>query len=702
MTEITIQLPTPYDKLACVLQDQSSALVIEAAPCTKVVPALLGWLFQRALRGEGAFLWSSVNYAEMRARCERWLAAVPDAYWKVKGNALLLPRSRITFTRELPDETFNDAVIADCDLIPDVRAWVALHVTGTVRTVGSVASTDHWFFGVARQAEKEGNYKRLTANDAIDAGVITQEQLDRVAAVTPPSAFKRQYACVTEVASAAPIILTRFFRERLWIRTKTGDVVPFNVNPIQHRYIAKKRAEAARLRRAGLPSKFLLLKYRRGGFTTLEQGTSYAFASTRPNVQCVTLAHTKDSTTRIFRMVKLFQERNPDPPKHRENANELEFTGLNSLHFIGTAGGKGFGRGDTLQRVHGSEVSKWCEGPEQLEKVDDLVAGLAEAASHGEVVLETTPNGVEWFCHKYREAKKKQNDWVPIFLPWFEDRTNRATVYDQAEILDTLTDRERFLMEQRGLDCGQIAWRRAKVKDLKKLFPQEYPEDDETCFLLSGRPFFDNEKILNMLEMTPEYERKHVPGGYIVIWEKPQKGVEYVLGADTSEGIPGGDSSGYGVLRRDTGDQVASLHGIFKPHVLAGHIAVAHKLYNDCIVGVERENHGHSVLNSLRTLGLYRDINIGGRLFYFAPEREGWSTNGETRPIMLDELAVAVEQGEMKVRDRDFLSECLTFRMQDNGKFEADPGCHDDTVMKWAIAWQMRKYRKKYLGATVG
>ena len=46
------------------------------------------------------------------------------------------------------------------------------------------------------------------------------------------------------------------------------------------------------------------------------------------------------------------------------------------------------------------------------------------------------------------------------------------------------------------------------------------------------------------------------------------------------------------------------------------------------------------------------------------------------------------------MRDRDLLAECLTFRLQSSGKFEADSGSHDDVVMKWAVCYQMRKHRR--------
>ena len=177
----------------------------------------------------------------------------------------------------------------------------------------------------------------------------------------------------------------RFARTRLFIRTdkpkeqltkyqldniKSGDegalIVPFDVSELQRKYLAIKRAA----KRRGY-KKFLLLKYRRGGFTTIEQGLSYQLTACRRHAQTVTLAHTSESTRRIFRIAKKYHEEDPSAPELKGvgNATTLEFPEVDSLFFIGTAGSTGFGRGDTLQRVHGSEVSKWCPGPQQYDKV---------------------------------------------------------------------------------------------------------------------------------------------------------------------------------------------------------------------------------------------------------------------------------------------------------------------------------------------
>ncbi len=147
-------------------------------------------------------------------------------------------------------------------------------------------------------------------------------------------------------------------------------------------------------------------------------------------------------------------------------------------------------------------------------------------------------------------------------------------------------------------------------------------------------------------------------------------------------------------LRVLVADQVAAAHGQFKPDRLANMICEGSHRFNDALMGIERENHGHAVIQKVRELGKGKSHLNGGDLFHFQKDRPGWSTNEQTRPIMLDKLSESLTDGFMQCNDRDFLGECLTFKLQTSGKFEADPGCYDDTVVKWAIAWQMRGVRR--------
>lgn len=509
-----------------------------------------------------------------------------------------------------------------------------------------------------------------------------------------------------------------FAKRNLQIRTVDNRVIPFELRPIQIKYLEAKRAAVEK----GKLPRYLLLKYRRGGFTTVEQAQSYALASRNRNINVLTLAQDGEVTARIFRIPVLMHQRDPEAPaiKGIGNQYKLEFPALNSLFYVGTAAGRGVGRGDTLSRVHWSEVAWSCLGFNQVMKQRDILTGLSEAASHGEMVLETTPNGSEMFREMYQEAKQGKNDWTPIFLPWFVDHTNRDKIVDPdeaASIVKTMDDDEQRLVAKHGLDPEQLKWRRRKKRELKRLFPQEYPEDDETCWLVSGTPFFDPQVLLRIRDFCRQPEMvdapnggsmpagaKVIPGGYEVEWEKPMPGVLYALGADTSEGLVGCDPSGIGVMRRDNGKQVKSLHGIFTPRVLADHIVRIHKQYNDALVGIERENHGHAVIQKVIDLGLEKPHHNGGSLYYHGSTpshraaeenrvaRAGWTTNVITRPIALEGLREWMEaEGALeRIMDRQFLAECMTFRLQADGTFAADPGSHDDSISKWSIANQMR------------
>src|SRR6185503_2509256 len=103
----------------------------------------------------------------------------------------------------------------------------------------------------------------------------------------------------------------------LKIRTETGKLIDFRLNPVQRKYMKLKKEAIL----AGRPPRFLVLKARREGITTLEQALSFYSVATRTNQQVVTVAHKKESTEMIFRMVNLFYDKlDPDVKPKRLTA----------------------------------------------------------------------------------------------------------------------------------------------------------------------------------------------------------------------------------------------------------------------------------------------------------------------------------------------------------------------------------------------
>jgi len=453
-----------------------------------------------------------------------------------------------------------------------------------------------------------------------------------------------------------------FFQNRIKIKNLHHNIVSLKAKKVQLLH-QKTKDDAIK---SGKKPRFLLLKSRRMGMTTWEQAHSYRATVTIPNTTCVTLADNKENTKTIFRMVTLMGRLDPrQPASLSESKVHIECVNINTYFYVGTAGSRSFSRGDNIYRAHGSEVSRW---PGDFDTIDDLVAGITEAARHGEVILETTANGAQgWYYDKYTEAMKGSNQWIPLFYPWYLDPENIIipTPQQEEEWLDTVTEEEREIMDAYDLTMNQMIWRADKRSELKKLFLQEYPETWVEAFLVRGNSFFDSELIdeLNKKIRNPLSRREN-----LIVWEKPKADAKYCAGADTAEGNVNSDLSVCAILEKESGKQVAVLRGRWRPEVFARKAIELCKEYNDAIFACEINNHGHSVMNTVLNTLKYKHIYYRKRPLdrnkYNQQKEEkvpGWNTNASTRPLLLDDLNEAMEKGYMQVNDSIFLAECKTF-----------------------------------------
>ncbi len=262
-------------------------------------------------------------------------------------------------------------------------------------------------------------------------------------------------------------------------------------------------------------------------------------------------------------------------------------------------------------------------------------------------------------------------------------------------------------MRGHGLDQDQLRWCRGKMRELRDRFPQEYPEDDVTCFLASGRCRFSSTilaQIHGRIAGEPEpacATTMHLPDGEVLtlgparllIWKEPQAKHRYVIGADIGEGLAHGDPSAACVLEEESGEQVAELHGNIPPAQFARLLDGLGRYYHGALLGVERNNHGHSALNTLLNechySNLYRHMDYDD--LRHKNRVPGWPTDAKTKPVMVDDLDEAITEGHLRIHSTELVRECLTYVVTDTGATEAQPGHHDDRVVAAAIAWQMRK-----------
>jgi len=309
----------------------------------------------------------------------------------------------------------------------------------------------------------------------------------------------------------------------------------------------------------------------------------------------------------------------------------------------------------------------------------------------GKICIESTANGFNDFRDEWERAKRGESRFKAHFFPWHADETYRAKLLEGEKL--RLSDEEISLQKAYSLSLEQIKWLRERKKELRGKFPQEFPGNDMEAFLSSGRPVFDASKLK---EMMVKLERKKPlevrDSGQLKIWKRPASETEYVAGADCAEGLPEGDYDCCAVLDKKTWEEVAELHGRWPPHVFARKCRDLCREYNNAVLAVERNNHGHSVLNTLRNqlhyqyLYHYRSYDRGGGRRIL-----GWDTNSRSKPVMIDDLDEGLREGLFIVNDEGFVRECLTYVFDEKGGTGAQRGCHDDKVVARAIALQVAK-----------
>ena len=264
------------------------------------------------------------------------------------------------------------------------------------------------------------------------------------------------------------------------IRTKSGEITRFVLNPIQrrlHQKIEQQRSETGKVRA-------LILKGRQLGCSTYVGGRYYWQSSQIRGQRVFILTHSDAATSNLFEMVTRFHQHclpTVRPVTGAASAKELSFSELDSGYRVGTAGTRDVGRSATIQLFHGSEVAFWPNA-------DTHAAGIFQAIpdQHGtEVILESTAQGFGNLFHQlWDDASHGKSEYLPIFLPWFWHIEYAKPV--PPDLIFSQEDRE--YAQAYGLSDAQLAWRHQKIQELKSdlLFRQEYPATAAEAFQLTG------------------------------------------------------------------------------------------------------------------------------------------------------------------------------------------------------------------------
>ena len=472
------------------------------------------------------------------------------------------------------------------------------------------------------------------------------------------------------------VIIESFFR----IADKDGNDVPFHLNVSQRRLDDE------------LTGRDIIPKARQEGISSYFLGRYTAKCLYKPNTNAVIVSHESEATQRLLQRSRYFLKHMPGrkPQIGRDAQNAITFPETSSSLWIGTAGSRAFGRGDTIQALHCSEFAYWPD-PKKLMK------GLNEAVPlSGEIAIESTGHGVGNDYHKRCiRARDGASHYKLHFFDWksFPEYRLPLTDAEKKQLRANLREEweEVKLFENGILDLEQLAWRRIKLEDADYdlgTFHQEYPLTLEECFQATGRSLFY--KIL--YEPTQDWTMQDK--GLHVLDPHPVPGRAYTMGVDASGGV-GADNAGIEIFDTETKHQVAEwTSNVTPPDVLAHVAAELGKLFNYAFMVVESNNHGLVTLAEFNdeTLDLYPpemifDSGMGGGL----PIEErtlsqmGLRTTSRSKPLMIGRLRTAMAK-EYVIHSSALKSELDTFVEKEDGKIEAEEGCMDDRVMASACA----------------
>lgn len=507
---------------------------------------------------------------------------------------------------------------------------------------------------------------------------------------------------------------------------KTKSTVPFFLNDVQHSFINLLN-EKIKEHKEGklLHLRFLVLKGRQQGFTSVI--TAYQLANTliKKNFTGFTLADTADNVRAIFQdKAKYIYNQLPETLKPTEKYNsktEMFFEKLNSSWRINVASDQ-VGRSRTINFFHGSEAAFWnC-------LISATQSSLGEALTKDSIqILESTANGFNEFKDLWDSG-----EWINCFNEWWKTPEYKDN-FESQEIknkflndIDTKTETEwiwerlNWLKYKVKLKDEQLYWYYNKYKNYlnKDLIKQEYPCTADEAFLNSGNCVFNSELLMQRkVELQEQYKKTPYrqgffkfrwndedskdfilnstiefvdsPIGMIKIYEQPKSHGFYVLGGDTA-----GDGSDFyagTMIDNTTGKRCATLHGKVDADIYTWQMYCFGAYYNWAMEAIEINFNIFPVieLKRLKYPHQYKREEYD-RISKTYQEKFGWKTDRNTRPQIISEEQSFIKDHIDLFTDITMIEEALSFVYDENMRPDATEGKHDDMLFSDMIAQATR------------
>ncbi len=507
--------------------------------------------------------------------------------------------------------------------------------------------------------------------------------------------------------------------------------VPLDLNPPQQLIRDRLQARSD----AGKPMWGIILKGRRCGSSTYSEALVTAHCIAFANARAMTIAHKGKNAKELFETARNFHQQfcHSIGQEFDHNVHELFFPhdGGVSKHTLATAGTVEGGRGLMLSALLASECGFY-------ENADLVFAALESTVNPDPstlMIYETTANGKvgdgEAFYNKWEAAVRGENALEPIFISWLIDPgdTGTAVGYPGEEYGQGPYDAdEQELIEVYHATPDQIAFRRFAIpnrcQSSPETFLQEYPHTPEVAFLTSGDPAFTADE-LRRVERSVNSPRNKVifignidanrdgevvlregraQTGTLKLWEKPQKGHVYFIGADAARGLLSADGTQRGDfsaavgINGSAGRQAFTFEAKIPVKDFAYQLNLLGLYFNKAKVNIEQTGgDGYYAMKELRDT--YRYPN---QMFWRSKDDRrrrgvtenpalGWETTYRSRQRLMVLVREAIRTGELLIFCKTVLHQMFNAMRNEMGhNWEIVRG-HDDVFMAMALAvvcWQ--------------
>ena len=487
----------------------------------------------------------------------------------------------------------------------------------------------------------------------------------------------------------------------LQIENKERQLVPFILNPIQ----------ADMLDNSG--PRDIYVKPAQVGATSLHLADFYLDNITINGTVSVIISYDETSAKRLIIKAKRFHQhlerKIPSVAKlDHKSAEELTWESQDnnfySIMYIFSSRSYTLGRGEAIHNLLMDEFAFWLIGTQ--EQVFSSAVQRVPMKLGTKIRVQSTANGEDNpHCDMYRAAKEGttvgQSVYKHHFYTWFIHPEYVMYVDDpfcldgdDVEPLPNLKSDEVILMKRFLYEYGfsefesmaKLRWRRYKKAEMASLrrsgdtvllFEQEFPEDDESCFLVAGDQAYSSDIITDKVRQCipaqkqlpitgVDSQTKGVVSATLDIWQDVEEGLSYVVPIDPGKGKTS-ESVGHvwhfedGYTDKE-GKEIppimrhcATLAGFYDEWEMAILMKEVARYYNGAVIAPEDNLDIVSHLRDWPDLYWREDVRTGKLI-----RAVGWQTNLSTKPYMITEVSRHLDH--IDCQDLRFWSQCKNIR----------------------------------------